>query len=83
MNILILTGNFGFGHNSAAKAIKEKLLLENPDYNVEIIDFIEYLFPTLNKFIYGGFNFLVDKCQALYNFFNKISSKKHNIKNTH
>ena len=76
MNILILTGNFGFGHNSAAKAIKEKLLLENPDYNVEIIDFIEYLFPTLNKFIYGGFNFLVDKCQALYNFFNKISSKK-------
>lgn len=75
MNILILTGKFGFGHNSAAKSIKEKILLENPTYNVEIIDFIEYMFPKLNKYIYGTFNFLVDKCHTLYNCLNKIGSK--------
>lgn len=78
MNILILTGKFGFGHNSAAASIKEKILLENPTYNVKIIDFIEYMFPILNKYIYGIFNFLVDKCHALYNCLNKISSKKAN-----
>lgn len=75
MNLLILTGKFGFGHNSAANSIKEKILLENPTYNVKIIDFIEYMFPTLNKYIYRTFNFLVDKCHALYNGLNKIGSK--------
>ncbi len=75
MNILILTGNFGYGHNSAAKSIKEKILLENPDYNIKIIDFIEYMFPTLNKYIYSTFNFLVGKCHTLYNCLNKISSR--------
>lgn len=78
MNVLILTGKFGFGHNSAALSIKEKIIKENPSYNVKIIDFIEYMFPILNKYIYGIFNFLVDKCHTLYNGLNKISSKKAN-----
>lgn len=78
MNVLILTGKFGFGHTSAANSIKEKILLENPDYNVQIIDFIEYLFPLISKVIYGTFNFLVNKCCMLYNFLNKIGSKNSN-----
>ncbi len=78
MNILILTGKFGFGHTSAANSIKEKLLLEHPEYNVQVIDFIEYLFPIISKVIYGTFNFLVNKCCALYNFLNKIGSKNSN-----
>ncbi len=78
MNILILTGKFGFGHTSAANSIKEKILLENPNYNVQVIDFIEYLFPVISKVIYGTFNFLVNKCCALYNFLNKIGSKNSN-----
>ncbi|MDE5889320.1 MAG: hypothetical protein K2H20_04805, partial [Bacilli bacterium] len=75
MNILILTGKFGFGHTSAAISIKEKIKQEHPNYNVQIIDFIEYLFPVISKGIYGTFNFLVNKCCALYNFLNKIGSK--------
>lgn len=78
MNILILTGKFGFGHTSAANSIKEKLLLEHPEYNVQVIDFIEYLFPMISKIIYGTFNFLVNKCCTLYNFLNKIGSKNSN-----
>ena len=31
MNILILTGKFGYGHNSAALSIKEKLEIENSE----------------------------------------------------
>lgn len=75
MKILILTAKFGYGHTSAAYSIKEKILLENSDYNVEVIDFIEYLFPKTSKIIYGIFNFLVNKCCTLYNFLNKIASK--------
>ena len=54
MNILILTGRFGFGHYSAATSIKEHILKENPNYNVEILDFIDYMFPFLNKIIYAN-----------------------------
>lgn len=79
MNILILTGKFGMGHNSAALAIKEQLLLENPNYNIEIIDFIEYMFPRYSKFIYNTFNFLTNKCHSIYNTLNNISSKSSTI----
>ena len=75
MNVLILTGRFGYGHHSAANSIKEKILLEHPEYYVQVIDFIEYLFPMISHIIYGTFNFLVSRCCTLYNFFNKIGSK--------
>ncbi|MGF6375605.1 processive 1,2-diacylglycerol beta-glucosyltransferase [Clostridiales Family XIII bacterium PM5-7] len=73
MNIIILTGRFGLGHIKAAEAIKEELLLENEHNNVEIIDFMDYLFPTFSKQIYKGFNFLVSKCSGLYNVMNKTA----------
>lgn len=74
MNILILTSKFGLGHYSAAEAIKEKLLRENSQNNIKIIDFFEYMFPKFNKAIYGSFNFLVNKCCTLYNILNKLGS---------
>lgn len=79
MNFLILTAKFGFGHTSVANSIKEKILLEHPEYNVQVIDFIEYLFPKISKIIYGLFNFLVNKCCTLYNFLNKIGSKNSKV----
>ncbi|MEG1149875.1 MAG: glycosyltransferase [Bacilli bacterium] len=79
MNVLILTGKFGMGHISAAKAIKEQILKENPNCNIEIIDFIEYMFPKLKIIIYGTFNFLVGKCHKLYNLLNHISSRHSSV----
>lgn len=76
LNILILTGRFGFGHYSAALSIKEKILKDNPTYNVIILDFIEYIFPYISKIIYNGFNFLVNKCHTIYNIFNRVAAKK-------
>ena len=79
MNIIILTAKFGYGHISVAESIKEKLLKENKDNNVIIIDFISYLFPRLNKYIYGTFNFLVNKCSKIYNILNLIAPKKTSV----
>lgn len=75
MNILILTGRFGMGHNSAAAAVKEHLLIENPLNKVTIIDFFDYMYPKLNRTIYAGFDFLVGKCHHLYNMLNDAAAK--------
>lgn len=79
MNILILTGRFGMGHVKAAEAIKEQILAEAPESRVEIIDFMDYLFPALSKYIYKGFNFLVGSCSGLYNAINKAAGSSHAV----
>lgn len=48
-NILIFYGSYGGGHLSAAKSIYEYIRNTYPDYNVEIIDCIEYINRFLNK----------------------------------
>ncbi|MFR7989845.1 MAG: MGDG synthase family glycosyltransferase [Anaerovoracaceae bacterium] len=73
MNIIILTGRFGMGHIKAAEAIREQILEENRNHNVEIIDFMDYMFPSFSKLIYRGFNFLVSSCSGLYNMLNKAA----------
>lgn len=73
MNIIILTGRFGMGHIKAAEAIKEEILKDNQANNVEIIDFMDYMFPAISKYIYKGFNFLVSSCSGLYNSLNKAA----------
>ena len=79
MNILILTGRFGMGHVKAAEAIREQIYRENPDSRVETVDFIDYMFPTLSRGIYKGFNFLVSRCSGLYNALNKAAGKNSGV----
>lgn len=79
MNILILTGHLGFGHYSAAEAIKESILEEHPLYKVRIIDFIDYIFPNISKLIYSIFNFTVFKCHRLYNIINRFARKSSKV----
>lgn len=67
MNIVILTAKYGMGHYTAAMSLKQEL--ENKDIDVEVVDFFEVVFPKLKKAIYGTFNFLVSKCNKIYNFF--------------
>ena len=76
MKVLIFTGAFGMGHYSVAKAVKEEILKDNPCATVIIIDMIEYIFPKISKLIYGTFNFTVRKFSFIYNFFNKIISRR-------
>lgn len=79
MNILILTGRFGMGHVKAAEAIREQVLAEAPESRVEIVDFMDYIFPALSKYIYKGFNFLVGSCSSLYNAINKAAGSSHAV----
>lgn len=79
MNILILTGKFGFGHFSAAQAIQERILLDHPTYHVEIVDFVAYMFPRMHHLIYGVFNCLVNRCHTLYNFLGGINSHNKSV----
>ncbi|MCI8608803.1 MAG: hypothetical protein HFE73_04070 [Firmicutes bacterium] len=75
MNILILTGRFGMGHISAAQAIAEDIGDTSCEASVATVDFMEYLFPELNRVIYHGFNFLVSRCSTVYNHLNKAAGK--------
>lgn len=79
MNIVILTGKFGNGHMSAAESVYEEILDSESNCNVYIVDIIEYMFPTFNKFIYKIFDFIVGKHSSIYNFFSKASEKKPRI----
>lgn len=74
-NILILTGRFGMGHCSAAEAIRQELASTNPNTTVHIVDLIDCLFPHANKYIYGSFYFMVNKCSSVYNGLNRIAGK--------
>ena len=56
-NILILTASFGMGHKSVSNAIKEQIELKNSNFNIEIVDILDILNPTLknvgSKFYYN------------------------------
>lgn len=75
MNILILTGRFGMGHISAAKAIEEDIRSTSIDVRVTTVDFMEYLFPQLSTAIYSGFYFVVSRCASVYNQLNRAAGK--------
>lgn len=72
MKILILTSKFGMGHFCAAEAIKEELELKSYNDIINIVDIIEYVFPKLNKSIYGAFNIFISKVSWVYNFVNGL-----------
>ena len=76
MKILILTGGFGMGHHSASQAVKEMILSNEADANIDIIDIIDYIFPKSSKVIYGCFNFMASKFSGLYNFFNRFTARR-------
>lgn len=67
MNILILTGNFGMGHNSAAKAIAEKISTEFEDSNV----YVEDLFKTAFNSTHYTFMFRLMVRKGTF-FYNKV-----------
>ena len=65
MNILILTGNFGMGHTSAANAIAEKIGNEFEDANVYVVDLFKNAFNSSNYDI--PFRIMIKNGKFLYN----------------
>lgn len=75
MNILILSGKFGMGHNSVAKALEEEINIINSSINIETVDLLEYIYPLTHDLIYKSFNNMVNKYHELYNLLYKVSEK--------
>lgn len=80
--VLILTAQFGAGHTSAAKAIKDYLLAENPEYQIIIKNFISISVPQMNKPMVTLYENNTRYTPALYNsyyYFRKAVDTKHDI----
>ncbi len=67
--ILILTAQFGAGHISAAKAIKEAILEVNPQYNVVVENFIDASMPIMNKPMVKLYESNTKYTPGLYNYY--------------
>lgn len=69
MKILILSATTGGGHMSAANALKNYIMSVESDAEVNIIDAIQVVSPTLNKVVTGGYVYLATKplrCMAVF-----------------
>lgn len=75
MKVLILSGRFGMGHNSAAKAITEELYKIDKNIDVNTVDLIEYMYPSISDLIYRSFSKVVNKYPEIYNMIYKTSEK--------
>ena len=67
MKILILTGKFGMGHLSAARALQEQL--RQGGHQADVVDLFEYAMPELAPAMYRGFNLLVTFGGVFYNLY--------------
>lgn len=76
MKILILSATTGGGHMSAANALKNYITNVDSTAEVNIIDTIQVVSPTLNKAVTGGYVYLATKTPKMYGGIYKISDKE-------
>ena len=72
MNVLILTGKFGMGHLSAARALQEQLSQDG--HHVDIVDLFEYALPGQASARYWWFNVLVTYGGVFYNLYHDLTA---------
>lgn len=75
MKILILSATTGGGHMSAANALKSYIESIDSTAEINIIDTIQVVSPTLNKAVTGGYVYLATKTPKMYGGIYKISDK--------
>ncbi len=75
MNILIITGTFGMGHIIASDAIKQEIQDIYPDANIQILDYIDALFPYVSATFYKSYNAVVRNFPEFFNLAIKASNK--------
>ena len=51
MHVLIFTGQFGMGHITAAQAVQEEILRQEPTASVTVLDIVEDCFPQLHRLV--------------------------------
>lgn len=74
--VLILSAKVGHGHMSAAHAIEEAIARQyGYDYDVEIIDFVEFLSSTMNAFTKTYYENSVKFAPSMYKLLYESSNK--------
>ena len=73
MNILILTGRFNMGHNSAAHSLRQELTGSWPGARVEVVDFLGRAIPGLDSAVYKLFQLFVTHARGLYNAWYRLT----------
>ena len=82
--ILILTANFGAGHNSVARAIKRQIEESYPNYEISIYDFMDIIVPKLNKPMVKYYEIQTKHLPLIYNTYyysRKIMDSKYSAPN--
>lgn len=65
--ILILTGSFGHGHNTAARNLESAFLQAlGPETPVEVVDFFDGAYPVTNRLLKRGYGFAINSAPALW-----------------
>jgi UDP-N-acetylglucosamine:LPS N-acetylglucosamine transferase len=73
VKILILTGKFGMGHWSAARALEEQLARDG--HTAQVVDLFDYAMPEAAPALYRAFSLLVTYGGAIYNLYHRLSER--------
>lgn len=73
--LLILSASYGEGHQQAALAVRDALMEENPDLDLQIVDYLEMVHPMLNSVARYCYMKSVRFAPALYGLFYKGTSR--------
>ena len=64
MKVMVLSGQFGLGHQMAARAIGEEVKKLDDTAEVKEVDLFAYFFPRLSRPIFWLFQMMVKHCHA-------------------
>lgn len=76
MRALILSVSTGGGHAKAAEAIKESIMKNEPQSEVQIIDTIKYISPFLDKLVVGTYLKSIRYYPSFFKFLYKHSDEE-------
>lgn len=82
MKVIILSAATGGGHNTAARALKEYIVNEDPNNEVEIVDFIEITSKILSNVVTIGYKDLAMYAPSLFGYVYRQSDKKNTTAST-
>lgn len=73
--IVMMTASVGCGHDQAAEAIRQQLLVQQEHMQVEIIDFMNILHPSISQFIKNTYLKVIDMFPFWYHLLYKSTEK--------
>jgi processive 1,2-diacylglycerol beta-glucosyltransferase len=79
MDILILSISAGGGHMRAAQAVKDYIKKHYLDINVEIVDWLKYINPVVDKVVIGGYIGTLKTTPSLYGKLYDMAEKEEGI----